>query len=125
MLLTHTLGSCSPREQKLPVAVDRRTPGSAFDTFKRAALKGQREALWESLHPELRRKLQLQALREGELAFFRRLENLFVNEHGPLTIGDPVPAGELAMCPLFRSTQRVGTATFRFQDRSWYLFSLS
>lgn len=124
MVLTQTLSGCPSSEQGISVKVDRRTPRSTFDTFTRAVLKGQPEALWTVLDKPLRNRLKQQALAAGEESLLRRLEALIINAHGMLTLGEESPAGDQVFCGLMRAGHRVGTASFRFDNLGWSLASL-
>lgn len=124
MVLTQTLSGCPSSEQAISVKVDRRTPRSTFDSFTRAVLKGQPEALWNVLDPALRSRLRQQARLAGEESLLRRLEGLLLNVHGMLTLGEESAVGDQVFCPLMRAGHRVGTATFRFDNLGWSLASL-
>lgn len=124
MVLTHTLNGAPPTEQGISVKVDRRTPRSAFDTFTRAVLKGQPEALWPVLEPQLRNRLRQQVRLHGADSVFRDLEGMLVSPHGMLVLGEEQPAGDQIFCSLFRAGHRVGCAMFRFDNLGWSLASL-
>lgn len=125
MVLTQTLSECPAREQTIPVKIDRRTPRATFDTFTRAILKGQSDALWAVLDTPLRNRFKHQVRQDGEEPFLRKLENLITNPHGLLRLGEEQSAGDQVFCPLMRAGHRIGTATFRFDNLGWSLAALA
>jgi hypothetical protein len=109
-----------------PVACDLRTPRSTYDTFRRALLRGQPEALWKCVHPNLRYLMRRLYLREGPEVFFRRLRSLLAGPRGSPLLGAARPEGtDTLVCPLLLAGQRVGTACFVFAEGGWLLASLA
>ena len=118
------LGMLTECFRRNPTA-DLRTPRSTFDTFCRSVLTEQPNALWPTVHPELRYMMQKRIQLEGNEKFFGRMKQIIANPGGRLCLGEAqvVESGKMR-CSVLRGSRQVATASFDFHERAWVLSSL-
>ena len=109
-----------------PLHVDLRTPRSTYDSFLRAVLRRQPEALWRAVHPDLGFYLRKLYVGVGDCVFFDRLATEVAFEGRTARLGSPEIAGRgVLTCPLMQDGFSVGVAGFQVHEGGWVLSLLA
>ena len=116
-------GNATQCFRQTPV-VDLRTPASTFESFSRAILTRQVQALWQTIHPRLQATMKQRFQSQGAETFFSRMSRIITNSQGRLVLGNPSAhqIGDLT-CPVFRNGRKVAVAHFQMWDHQWVLVS--